>query len=134
MGKLVEEYVILKSSVANTLTGRAEHQDGYVTNLNKDSKPKLRLETGKNTHEILFDWFTAQRAKRIPISGPLLHEKAREIAEELGHLIAHRRVSGESASVNVLTNEEWKTRLQNVLRGYNDDHGYNADETGLLLH
>ena len=150
--KLAEKYAISKSSVANILNRRGEYQHDYLTNSNKDSKRKLKDETGKHVDEVLFEWFTAQRAKHIPISGPLLQEKARQIAEELGnlpgefkasngwlekfrkrHLILHRQISGESASVNTVTTEEWKNRLPNILRGYNDDDVYNADETGLLF-
>ena len=150
--KLAEKYAISKSSVANILNRREEYQHDYLTNSNKDSKRKLKDETGKHVDEVLFEWFTAQRAKHIPISGPLLQEKARQIAEELGnlpgefkasngwlekfrkrHLILHRQISGESASVNTETTEEWKNRLPNILRGYNDDDVYNADETGLLF-
>ena len=49
------------------------------------------------------------------------------------HLIVHRQVSGESAGVHMLTNEDWKTRLPSILRGDNNDDVYNVDETGLLL-
>ena len=144
--------MISKSSVAVILTRRDEYRNDYITNSNKDSKRKLRDESGKYIDKILFECFTARRAKGISISGPFLQEKAREIAEELGHLpgefkasngwldkfrkrhlIVHRQVSGESAGVNMLTTEEWKTRLPNTLRGYNDNDVYNADETDLLF-
>ena len=32
----------------------------------------------------MFERFTVQRSKQIAISGPILKEKARQIAEELG--------------------------------------------------
>jgi hypothetical protein len=75
--KLAEKYVISTSGVANILTRRAEYQHDYKTNSNKDSERKLRDESGKHIDQIDFEWFTAQRAKHIPISGPLLQEKAR---------------------------------------------------------
>lgn len=150
--KLAEKYGILKSSAAHILQRRVEYQHDYSTNSNKDSKCKLKDEAGQHLDEILFEWFTAQRAKNIPISGPLLQETARQIAEELGalpvefkasngwlekfrkrHFIAHKQVCEESASVDTFTTEEWKKRLPNILQGYSDEDVYSADETGLLF-
>lgn len=150
--KLAEKYAVSKSSVANILNRRAEYQLDYVSNSNKDCKRKLKDEIGKHLDEVLFEWFTAQRAKNIAISGPLLQEKARQIAEDLGslpsefkasngwlekfrrrHMIVHKQISGESASVDMLTTEEWKNRLPSILRGYDIEDVYNVDETGLLF-
>ena len=150
--KLADKYSVSKSSVANILTRREEYQQDYLTNTNKGIKRKLKGGTGKHIDEILFEWFTAQPAKHIPISGPLLQEKARQIAEELGlqpdefkasngwlekfrnrHMIGYRQISGESAGVCATTTEEWKHRLTTIINEYSDDDIYNADETGLLF-
>ena len=149
---LANNYSVSKSSVANILTRAEEYQQDYLTNTNKGIKRKLKDNTGKHIDEILFEWFTAQRAKHIPISGPLLQEKAREISEELGllpgefkassgwlekfrnrHMIGYRQISGESGGVCATTTEEWKHRLTTIINGYSDDDIYNADETGLLF-
>ncbi len=79
--KLVEKYAISKSSVANILTRREEYQHDYLANTNQGIKRKSKDDTGKHIDEVLFEWFTAQRAKHILISGPLLQEKPRQIAE-----------------------------------------------------
>ncbi|CAF3004919.1 unnamed protein product [Rotaria sp. Silwood2] len=122
---LAEKYSISKSSVTNILTRRTEYEDDYLTNANKGIKRKLKNGNGRQIDEILFEWFTAQRAKNIPISGPLLQEKALQIAEELDissgefkasnrwpekfrhrHMIGYRQISGESSSVSTTTTEE----------------------------
>ncbi|CAM4833278.1 unnamed protein product [Rotaria magnacalcarata] len=150
--KLPEKYSISKSSAASILTRRAEYQNDYLTNTNKGVKRKLKDDKGQHIDEVLFEWFTAQRAKHIPISGPLLQEKARQIAEECGlqpdefkasngwlekfrnrHMIGYRQISDESASVCTTTTEEWKHRLLTIINGYSVDDIYNADETGLLF-
>ena len=85
---------------------------------NKDVKRKLKDESGKHIDEVLFKWFKVQRAKHIPISDPMLQEKVRKIAEEMGnllgafkasngwlrrlrnpHVIGFRQILNESASV-----------------------------------
>lgn len=150
--KLAEKYSISKSSVANILSRRDEYDHDYLINANKGIKRKIKDDTSKHIDDVLFQWFTAQRAKHIPISGPLLQEKARQIAEEIGlstndfkasngwrekfrqrHMIGHRQISGEGASVSATTAEEWKDRLPTIINDYSSDDIYNADETALLF-
>ena len=150
--KLAEKYSISKSSATNILSRREEYETDYLSNANKGTKRKLKNDAGKHIDDILFEWFTAQRAKHIPISGPILQEKALQIAQELGvapgefkasngwlqkfrnrHMIGYRQISGESADVCPATAEQWKHRLTTIIDGYNEYDIYNADETGLLF-
>ena len=83
LSKLAEKCEILKSSVANILIRGAKYQDDHSSNVNRDIKGKLTDESAKYVDEILFKWFTTQNLKYIPISGPMLQEKMREIDEEM---------------------------------------------------
>jgi hypothetical protein len=47
-------------------------------------KHKLQDDSGYKIDETVFSWFVAQRTKNIPLSGALIQEKAREVAEEIG--------------------------------------------------
>ena len=49
----------------------------------KVSKKKLMDVNAQKLDEQVYEWFVQQRSKNIPISGPILQEKAREIAELL---------------------------------------------------
>ena len=121
----------------------------YSSNCNKGVKRKLKDENGEAIDELVFEWFTQQLAKQIPISGPILQEKARQVAEQLAytsetfkasngwlekfrnrHVISFRTINGESASVDNSTIEEWKNRLSIVIDGFNPNDIFNADETG----
>ena len=81
----------------------------------------------------------------------MLQEKAQEIAE-MGnlprefkalngrlqkfpnrHVVGFRPIFDESASVITATPDEWKHRLPTTVNGYNDDDGYNTDETALVF-
>jgi len=149
--QLADKYKISKSSAAKILLRSEEFLADYSSNSNKGVKRKLKDISGQLIDKVVFEWFTQQRAKQIPISGPILQEKARQVAEELGdtsntfkasngwlekfrnrHAIAFRTISGESASVDSKTFEDWTNRLTTILDGYDANDIFNADETGLF--
>ncbi|CAF4442073.1 unnamed protein product, partial [Rotaria magnacalcarata] len=117
---------------------------------NKGIKRKLKDENRQKIDELVFEWFTQQRAKPIPTSRPILQEKARQVAEQLGYTsetfkasngwlkkfrnryaISFRTINGESALVDNSTVEEWTQRLSTILDGFDENDVFNADETGL---
>jgi len=148
---LAIRYGISKSSVANIIRRKEEYLSNYVSNCNKGIKRKQKDDGGQMIDELVFEWFTIQRSKNIPISGPILQEKARQFAEQLGylpgefkgsngwlekfrtrHAISFRVISGESTSVDNSTVEEWAKRLLTIIDGFDKNDIFNADETGLF--
>jgi len=148
---LVIKYGISKSSVANIIRRKEEYLSDYASNCNKGIKRKQKDDGGQKIDELVFEWFTVQRSKNIPISGPILQEKARQFAEQLGylpgefkgsngwlekfrtrHAISSHVISGESTSVDNSTVEEWSKRLLTIIDGYDKNNIFNADETGLF--
>ena len=90
------------------------------------------------------------RAKYIPISGPILQEKALQLATELGfndfkasagwleswksrYNIGHFKICGDSADVNEATVTEHKASLQEKLRGFEPVDIFNCDESSLFF-
>ena len=53
-------------------------------NANKGVKHKLQDESEQKIDEAVLSSFVKQRSKNIPISGPLIQEKARKISEAIG--------------------------------------------------
>ena len=103
-----------------------------------------------NLNEAVFKWFEQARAKNIPISGPIIQEKALQFASELdfpdfkasvGWLesfksrfnIAHFKICGESADVNLDVVNSYKDVLKQKLDGYEPRDIFNCDETGLFF-
>ena len=82
--KLCEKYKISKGAVYNILQRKEEYKCDFQTNANKGVKRKLQDESGQKIDEEVFSWFVKQRSKNIPVSGPLIQEKAREISEAIG--------------------------------------------------
>ncbi|CAF4239687.1 unnamed protein product [Rotaria sordida] len=135
--KLAEKYNISLGSVSNILKRKTEYLKDYETNQNQTVKRKSRDVNVQTLDEQIYEWFVQQRAKRIPISGPILQEKARDIAESLGdqfasfkgsngwlekfrtrHNISHYVISGESSSVDVQTVDDWIQRSSKITDGY----------------
>jgi uncharacterized protein (DUF2461 family) len=82
---LSENYHISLGSVSNILKRRKEYLHDYETNQNQQVKRKFKnVNSQKLLDDHVYEWFVQQRAKNIPISRPILQEKAPEISEALG--------------------------------------------------
>ena len=97
---------------------------------------------------LVWEWFKDMTARKLPVSGPLLQEKALLFAKDLavedfkasnGWLESFRKCDvgfatrcGESADVNGVL-EDWKEKLPSLLEGYDPENIYNMDETGLFF-
>ena len=95
-------------------------------------------------------WFKEARAANIPVNIELLRQKAIDLSEtfkienfsashgwvekfKIRHGLETRTLSGESASVNEKTVEQWKEDLSSVIEGYKPKDIFNCDETGLFF-
>ncbi|XP_017475638.1 PREDICTED: tigger transposable element-derived protein 4-like [Rhagoletis zephyria] len=99
----------------------------------------------------MIKWITVARHKNIPLSGPLIREKAVEFAESLGysdfvasagwldkfkrrHNIVGKVVCGESGSIDIQTRDDWiQNILPSLIQEYDKNDIFNADETGLFF-
>lgn len=150
--KLSDKYNISLGSVSNILKRKTEYLHDYETNQNQQSKRKFKDVNAQKLDEHVYEWFVQQRAKNIPISGPILQEKAHEISEALGdslgtfkasngwlkkfrmrHNISHRITNGESSFIDSLTVDDWIQRIPKIVDGYDASNIFNCDETGLFF-
>lgn len=104
--------------------------------------------------EALYLWFTQQRDKGTPLSGPILQEKAISISEDLPvreapdtftasdgwlgrwkkrHGIRNLKICGEKLSADMSAVDDFKEDFKRIVEenGYVEDQIYNCDETGL---
>ena len=148
---LSERFAVSKNQVANLLKEKDEVMKLWITNSNENLKTvKFRKAVGSDIDSITFEWFCTMRTKDIPVSGPLLKEKARENAEslkvenfkasngwlekfKLRHNINFKKISGESKSVDPEEVSDWLEKLKHICEGYKVKNIYNTDETGLLF-
>ena len=148
--QLSDRFQISLGAVSNILKRKSEYTHDYETNLNKKIKRKVRNDSSQEINDTVYEWFIAQRAKNIPISGPVIQEYARSVGEHLDksgnfkasngwldrfrtrYSIRFRMISGESRSVDQSTVDDWKVRLSSIIEHYNPVDVFNCDETGLF--
>lgn len=116
------------------------------------SLSKARIVKQSDVNVILWRWFSTARANGYPISGPILQEKAKQIAVELGidvtdfgasegwlqkwkqrNNVRSYKVCGESGNVDLERAGQWKSCLETVLTGYDLKNVFNMDETGFFF-
>ena len=113
-----------------TLNGIVANRETIINNSFQTSKnKKIKKAKYEDIEKNLLVWFKQARAANIPINGPILKEKAEEIAKTLNiEFIAsngwidrmkkraglvYKSINGESKSVDFQEVEEWKTSLPN---------------------
>ncbi|GBL96617.1 Tigger transposable element-derived protein 4 [Araneus ventricosus] len=111
---------------------------------------RMRHEKYVNINEAVLEWFKTVRAKKIPVSGPMIKHKAKELADALGienfsasngwlnrfrirNNITFRSLCGEAADVDLSLCEDWQERLPLLLAGCDDENIFNMDETALFF-
>ena len=155
-----DESTLNQKDLANSLGMSASTLRTIVSNrktieenavLGAGRRKKVRLGKYDNLEHILLQWFQQARASQININGPIIQEKAREIAKELGiteftastgwldrfrqrHGIIYRQISGEAESVSEDVVETWiSLSLKEIVKEYKPNEIYNADEFGLFF-
>ena len=132
------------------IQGILKNKDSLVRSF-KDNAPlsRKRTKTSSNeeVNEAMLRWFKLARQRNIPVSGPMLQEEAKVLAERMGntdfkasngwlssfkkrHNIKQFAVSGEAADVSEETVDSWKERLETIMEGYEARDIWNLDETG----
>ena len=115
------------------------------------SKQRSARKTGnEEINKLIWEWFKDMSRRKLPISGPMLQEKALQFAKDLGNTefkasngwlesfrkhnnIAFYVKSGDKADVVLAVVEDWKAKLPTLLKGYNPCDKFNMNETGLFF-
>lgn len=137
-----------QGQVSRISTNRASIMEEYESNSNPERK---RHRSGKaaDVEDALSTWFTHARSRDIPLSGPVLEEKASDLAKKLdkpdfkpssGWLsrwkernnIVFKRQHGEKKDADLPAADSFVANvLPGLLQKYAPDDIYNADETGI---
>lgn len=141
----------------NDLKSKAEEIETFASQMETyEGRPKKRKTMKKATNEVLdtalYLWFIQKRSEGIPLSGPIIAEKAIHFNAKLNgdadfkassgwldkfknrHGIRQLNIEGEKMSAaSVETVNEFKAKFQQMIddNQLSRDQVYNADETGL---
>lgn len=148
---LAERLKISTSTLATIVKQRAEIEKASSECGEKSSKIRKSVKATPFSllESDLVEWFNIVRAKNIAISGPLIKEKALQLAEKHNvkdfsasngwidrfkkrYDVVQKKVCGEKADVNENVVKDWKEKLLSLIEGYSPSNIYNADETGLF--
>lgn len=111
------------------------------------SRKRTKTSSNEEINEAMIHWFKLARQRNIPVSGPMIQEEAKIMAEKMGmtdfkasngwlssfkkrHNIKQFAVSGEAADVADETVDSWKERVKTIMEGYEARDTWNLDETG----
>lgn len=140
-----------KSQIYNIIKQKDKIMTKYLLgNKNDLAKRKERETKYSRLNRIVLEWFSEAKAKKYPISGPILQGKAKEMAGILnldgfaasnGWLQSFRKrhgitfnVSGGEASETEKTSvESWPDKLREITCHYNPKDIANADEIALFF-
>ncbi|XP_008181899.1 tigger transposable element-derived protein 6-like [Acyrthosiphon pisum] len=109
-----------------------------------------KTSDGALVDKVTFEWFCRDRSYNLPVSGSLLQEKARGVANEVGlesfkasngwlqkfrerHNISFKNICGEGNSVDTSVIEKWLEKLKTLISDYEPKNIFNCDETGLFF-
>ena len=155
--KQVENGRLLRNVAADygvgvsTVSDWVKAKPKFEEHLSKIPKRKtMKKAEYEKLNKVLFLWFTQQRTKGMPLSGPILQEKAKMLAEMLGedgkgfnassgwldrfknrYGIRQLNLSGEKLSADQDAVNVFKTEFEDFIEGLTKDQIFNADETGL---
>lgn len=129
---------------------KAEVMEEYERNGNSNAKrQRTSVNANRNLDDLLVCFITDCNNRRIGLSGPLIQEKARKLATELGiedfkasngwlekfrkrSNIVFKTVSGERGDVDNSIVQNWKERLPTLCQDYEPSDIFNMEETGLF--
>ena len=133
---LVEKFFVGKTQILSILKNRDKILCETETSEPSSKQRSARKTGNEEINKLIWEWFKDMSRRKLPISGPMLQEKALQFAKDLGNTefrgsdgwlesfrksnnIAFYVKSGEKADVDIAVVEDWKRKLQILLEGYN---------------
>lgn len=147
--QVAEEFKIPRSTLSTFLRDKDKIYASIASGSVSSKSKRLRTSKYENLESELPRWFKNVRAKNVALSGPIIREKAKKIAESLQildfafsdgwfarfkkrHNITSQKVCGEANKVSEETADEWIKNFSIILQNYDADDVFNMDESGIF--
>nr|XP_037280355.1 tigger transposable element-derived protein 6-like [Rhipicephalus microplus] len=137
---------VAPSTVATILKDRQNILELHRGSQLAPSRKRLRLGNFQEVDAAVLTWFKDARSQNVPVSGPMLQEKARQFADALDitgfeasagwlHRFRERNgitwqvVSGEEKAADAASAAAWRDeKFREIIASYSEDDIFNADE------
>ncbi|XP_037512204.2 tigger transposable element-derived protein 6-like [Rhipicephalus sanguineus] len=130
-GSIADEYGISPSSLSTILKSEASISKALASGTSAQRK-KTTQPVHEDLDKAVYAWFCEMRAKKIPISGNMIQQRALNYACILG-IENFKVLCGESGSADSDGASSWiATNAASMVEKYPASDVYNADETGLF--
>lgn len=147
--EIAKEFGIQPNTLSTILRNKEKILKAWTYNEVCASRKRLREPRFSELEECTLRWFKEARDNNIPISGPVLLNKAEEFSKMLKidnfkgsigwlnrfkerHGLSFKKVCSESASVSENDCENWKIKLTSFISKYDSSNIFNIDETALF--
>lgn len=150
-GEVAKKYGISPSTLSTFLKDRENILKQLQTSVLAPSRKRMRKAQFEDVDAAVFKWFQDVRSRNVPLTGPLIREKALEFAEMLevenfqasvGWLNRFRErygvvtkcISGEASDVPMESINEWRNgEVAAIIENYSPNDVFNADEAGVFF-
>ncbi|CAI6363779.1 unnamed protein product [Macrosiphum euphorbiae] len=139
---------------SSTLSTILKNKTKILTNFKlQPSRKKIKLSEFPNLDSSLFKWYVQCKDSNLPVSGPILKEKANIFAKSLGYtnfknstgwldkwkkrnnITLRKPCSGNLSNLSVSKDQhcfQWKNDILTIINEYSPNDIFNADETGIF--
>ncbi|XP_070550158.1 tigger transposable element-derived protein 4-like [Ptychodera flava] len=141
-----KKFGVSTSQVSRLVKAKQQIFDQFDTG--NHNRKRQRAGKEEEVGSALFLWFQQKISQGARLSGPLLKQKATELAAAEGseftpsdgwlsrwksrHNIAYKKEQGEKQNADFPAAQHWRQHIiPAILQAYNKDDIFNADETGL---
>ena len=147
---LAKKYGVGKTQIQSIIKDQMQILADFENNNPLEQRRKLRKTGNEEINKLTWEWFKDMSSRKVPISGPLLQERALLFAKDLDnaefkasngwlesfqkrHNITFVTRSGERGDVPENVVKDWKEKLASLCEGYRPEDIFNMDETGLCF-
>ncbi|KAF9406214.1 hypothetical protein HW555_006627, partial [Spodoptera exigua] len=141
---LAKEFGVGHSTISMIFKNKNRIKQSFNSNVLKPKR--LRKSRQENVDQALIQWFINMRNKGIPVSGPMLQEKANGFAARFGILdfncsaswisrfkVRHNIVAGKIVDAILMVNDAWNKMSQSTIHNCFKHAGFIESHDGLPI-